>query len=77
MLKSLSYIVANIFIKLSVVLSVIPNEDTSASSILCIVLVAFLGEMSLLTEAECVSPKYFKKEIGYLLVAQLGELIFL
>ena len=68
---------ANIFIKLSVVLSVIPNEDTSASRILCIVLVAFLREMKLLTEAEYISPKYFKKEIGYLLVAQLGEIIFL
>lgn len=68
---------ANIFIKLTVILSVIPNEDPSVSRILCIVLVAFLGEMSLLTEAEYVSPKHFRKEMGSLIVFQLGEIIFL
>lgn len=37
---------------------------------------SFLREMSLPTEAEYVSPKHFKKKWG-ILVAQLGEIIFL
>lgn len=54
----------------------IQNRDASASRKLCIILVTFLRGMSLLTFIEYVSPKRFKKEIEYLLVAQGSETIF-
>lgn len=55
----------------------IPNHDTSASGILCIVLINFLREISLTTLVEYISLKSFKKEIEYLLIAQRSETIFL
>ena len=55
----------------------IPNHDTSASGILCIVLVNFLREMSFTTLVEYVRLKGFKKEIDYLLIAQRSETTFL
>lgn len=55
----------------------IPNHDTYASGILCIVLINFLTEISLTTLVEYVSFKGFKKEIEYLLIAQRSETTFL